>query len=102
VNCDKLNKVLSVSSSSYTAPRVISIKLEVEQVNFFLERFFTSLHNSVQSLIRSPSAIQSVYRHVSWQFISDGLICKLLDSTQLRKRLCWSRFHRWRRWFQAL
>ena len=73
---DKLNKVLSVSSSSYTASTALGIKLEVEQVwanvfrstffYFFLERFFTSLHNSVQSLIRSPSAIQSVYRHVNW------------------------------------
>ena len=66
-----------VSSSSYTASTALGIKLEVEQVwanvfhstffyNFFLERVFTSLHNSVQSLIRSPSAIQSVYRHVNW------------------------------------
>jgi len=33
VNCDKLNKVLSVASSSYTASTALGIKLEAEQVS---------------------------------------------------------------------
>jgi len=42
--------------------------------------FFTYLHNYA---IVDPQSIwiQSVYHHVNWQFISGGLICKLL--TQL-------------------
>jgi len=42
VNCDKLNKVLYVSSSSYTASTALGIKLKVEQVwaNVFHSTFF--------------------------------------------------------------
>jgi len=41
VNCDKLNKVLSVSSSSYTAPTALDIRQEVEQIraNVFYSTF---------------------------------------------------------------
>jgi len=31
VNCNKLNKVISVSSSSYTVPTALGIRQEVEQ-----------------------------------------------------------------------
>jgi len=41
VNCNKLNKVLSVSSSSYTAPTALCIRQKVEQIraNVFMQRF---------------------------------------------------------------
>jgi len=41
MNCNKLNKVLSVSSSSYTTPRAIGIRQEVEQMraNVFYSTF---------------------------------------------------------------
>ena len=35
MNCDKLNKVLSVSSSSYTAPTTLGIKVEQISANIF-------------------------------------------------------------------
>jgi len=42
VNCNKLNKVISVSSSSYTARTALDIKQEVEQIraNVFLFNVF--------------------------------------------------------------
>ena len=56
MNCNTLNKVLSVSSFSYTAPTALGIRQEAEQIRanvflfnvferflFFLERFFTSI-----------------------------------------------------------
>jgi len=39
VNCDKLNKVLSVSSSSYTAPTALGIKVEQISANVFYLTF---------------------------------------------------------------
>jgi len=41
LNCHKLNKVLSVSNSSYTAPTALGIRQEVEQIraNVFYSTF---------------------------------------------------------------
>jgi len=85
-----LNKVTFVSSYSYTTPRALDIKQEVEQVRsnvfhsrctnvfcFFFWNIFTSLHNSMQSQIRSPSA-SKVFTTMwigIWQFISGSIIC---------------------------
>jgi len=41
VNCNKLNKVLSVSISSYAAPTALGVRQEVEQIraNVFYSTF---------------------------------------------------------------
>jgi len=39
VNCEKLNKALSVPSYSYTAPTALGIKVEQIRANVFIERF---------------------------------------------------------------
>jgi len=41
VNCDKLDKVLSVLSYSYTAPTALGIKVEQIRANVFIQRFKT-------------------------------------------------------------
>jgi len=39
VNCEKLNKVLSVPSYSYTAPTALGINVEQIRANVFIQRF---------------------------------------------------------------
>jgi len=39
VNCDKLNKVLSVLNYSYTTPTALGIKVEQIRANVFIQRF---------------------------------------------------------------
>jgi len=39
VNCDKLNKVISVLSYSYTAPTALGIKVEHIRANVFYSTF---------------------------------------------------------------
>jgi len=52
VSCDKLNKVLSVSSSSYTAPTALDIKQELEQIR---ANVFYSTFVNVLSFVFTPS-----------------------------------------------
>ena len=113
-NSIKKYSSLHVFSSSYTAPRALGIKHEVKQVrakvfhsrfvnvfNIFSSTFFfTSLQDSMQSGIRSPPATK-VFT-TTWIGSSSQAAFALLNSTQLRKQLCWSLVHRWWRWFQAL
>jgi len=60
VNCNKLNKVFSLSSYSYTAPTALDIRQEVEQIranvfySTFLKRFYRQTTNED---IADPSAL---------------------------------------------
>ena len=81
MNCNKLNKVLSVSSSSYTAPTALGIMQEVEQIRanvfystflnvfyIFSRTFFTSM---VQTTIFDPLSNGVTAEQPYWR---DGIV----------------------------
>ena len=54
VNCNKLNKVLSVPSYSYTAPTTLGIRQEVEQImdNVFYSTFLNVFKKKFTTFLR--------------------------------------------------